>query len=224
MKLAKTIIIMVLSVLLALSVSLNIFIFVIFGIKDVQSFKQVLLSKELLDSFISLSVPESTPDATPDVSTPEPTPEVSIPEPDTQSPVPEVEDTEAPEQVPESDSTPETEVFYYANAWITVKELKQGVGLMGPTITIVLENISDEAIRVSFKDLSIDGYASQYSSTGVYAEILDPGMKAIREISLWESDYEAFTSKPEVLAFTIEVMDPNTYGTLTSEKVPLYIK
>lgn len=217
MKLAKTIIIIVLSVLLALSVSLNIFIFVIFGIKDVQSFKQVLLSKELLDSFISMSVPESTPD-------------VSTPEPDTQSPVPDVEDTpevsipESDTEAPESGSTSGTEAFYYANAWITVKELKQGVGLMGPTITIVLENISDEAIRVSFKDLSIDGYASQYSSTGVYAEILDPGMKAIREISLWESDYEAFTSKPEALTFTIEVMDPNTYGTLTSEQVTLYIK
>ena len=210
MKLAKTITIMILSVLLALSMSLNIFIFVIFGIKDVQSFKQVLLSKELLDSLTSMSVPESTPD----VSTPESTPEVSIPE----------LDTEAPEQAPESDSTSETEAFYYANAWITVKELKQGVGLMGPTITIVLENISDEAIRVSFKDLSIDGYASQYSSTGVYAEVLDPGMKAIREISLWESDYEAFTSKPEAIAFAIEIIDPNTYGTLASNNVSLDIK
>lgn len=207
MKLAKTISIMVLSVLLALSVSLNIFIFVIFGIKDAQSFKQVLLSKEILDGLTNMSVPESTPDV-------EGTPEVSIPEPD----------TEASEQVPESDSTSETEAFYYANAWITVKELKQGVGLMGPTITIELENISDEAIRVSFKDLSIDGYASQYSSTGVYAEVLDPGMKAIREISLWESDYEAFTSKPETITFTIEIMDPNTYGTLTSNDVSLDIK
>ena len=199
MKLGKTIAIMALSILLALSVSMNIFIFVIFGIKDVQSFKQVLLSKELLDS-LTTSVPESTPDA----STSEP-------------------DTEAPEQVPEVEDTSAGD-FSYTNAWIKIKELKQGVGLMGPTITIELENISDEAVRVSFKELSIDGYASQYSSTGVYADILDPGMKAIREISLWKSDYEAFTSKPEVLVFTIEVMDPNTYGTLASEKVPLYIK
>ena len=199
MKLGKTIAIMALSILLALSVSMNIFIFVIFGIKDVQSFKQVLLSKELLDS-LTTSVPESMLD----VSTSEPA-------------------TEAPEQVPEVEDTSAGD-FYYINAWIKVKELKQGVGLMGPTITIELENISDEAVRVSFKDLSIDGYASQYSSTGVYSELLDPGMKAIREISLWKSDYEAFTSKPEVLAFTIEVMDSNTYGTLASEKVPLYIK
>lgn len=72
MKLAKTIIIMILSVLLALSISLNIFILTIFGIKDLQSFKQVLLSKELLDSFTSMSSPEATPDvSTPDVDTPE---------------------------------------------------------------------------------------------------------------------------------------------------------
>lgn len=72
MKLAKTIIIMILSVLLALSISLNIFILTIFGIKDLQSFKQVLLCKELLDSFTSMSSPEATPpEATPDVSTPE---------------------------------------------------------------------------------------------------------------------------------------------------------
>lgn len=190
MKLGKTIAIMALSILLALSVSMNIFIFVIFGIKDVQSFKQVLLSKELLDS-LTTSVPEPTPDVN--------TPELDI---------------EAPEQVPESDSTSETEDFYYTNTWIKVKELKQGVGLMGPTITIELENISDEAIRVSFKDLSIDGYASQYSSTGVYSEVLDPGMKAIREISLWKSDYEAFTSKPKEIRFIIDIMDPRNYASL----------
>lgn len=208
MKLAKTIIIIVLSVLLTLSVSLNIFIFVIFGIKDAQSFKQVLLSKELFDSLTNMSVPESTLD----VSNPESTPEVSIPEPD----------TEVPEQAPESDSASETEAFYYTNAWITVKELKQGVGLMGPTITVELENISDNAIRVSFKDLSIDGYVSQYSSTGVYAEILEPGMKAIREISLWESDYEAFTSKPKEVRFIIDIMDPYSYGSLV-ELIPAKI-
>jgi hypothetical protein len=72
MKLAKTIIIMILSVLLALSISLNIFILTIFGIKDLQSFKQVLLCKELLDSFTSMSSPEATPDvSTPEVDTPE---------------------------------------------------------------------------------------------------------------------------------------------------------
>lgn len=124
---------------------------------------------------------------------------------------------------PEPTKPESTIAFSYADAWITVTELKQGVGIMGPTITINIENISNEAVRVSFVDLSIDGYISQYSSTGVYAEILDPGMKAIRDISLCESDYEAFTSKPEAITFTIEVIDLNTYGTLASEEATIYI-
>ncbi len=197
MKLAKTISIMVLSVLLALSISLNIFIFTIFEIKDIQTFKQVLMCKELLNSLSNLETPTE----------PDPVPEST--EPDSTPVEPEPEDTEA---------------FSFANAYVSVTELKQGAGLMGPTVTLKLENLSDEAIRISFIDLSIDGYASQYSSTGVYAEVLDSGMKAIRDISLWESDYEAFTSKPEAITFTIEVLDPNTFGTITSEEVTIYIK
>ena len=196
MKLAKTIIIMILSVLLALSISLNIFILTIFGIKDIQSFKQVLLCKELLDSFTNL----------------DPSIEQDIPE-----------DTE-PDNVQVETESEDIEAFSFANAYISVTELKQEAGLMGPIITLKLENISDETIRVSFVDLSIDGYVSQYSSTGVYADILDPGMKAVRDISLWESDYEAFTSKPEAITFTIEVIDPNTYGIIASEEVTIYIK
>lgn len=197
MKLAKTIIIMVLSVLLALSVSLNIFIFVIFGIKDAQSFKQVLLSKEILDGFTSMSVPESTPD----VSTPESTPEVSIPE----------LDTEAPEQTPESDSTSETEAFYQ-DEYVIIRKLRQETGLLGPTVVFSVENISTYPILVSFKDVYIDGYKADLS--GLYCDCLDPGMKAIEDFTIWESDYEDFTSKPKEVHFIIDIMDPHDYVSL----------
>lgn len=186
MKLAKTITIMALSVLLALSIALNIFIFVIFGIKDVQSFKQVLLSKELLDSFISMSVPESTPD-------------VSIPEPDTQSPVPEVEDTP-------------TEEVFYQDDYIIIRKLKQENGLLGPTVVFSIENISTYPVLVSFKDVYIDGYKADLS--GLYCSCLDPGMKAIEDFTVWESDYEDFTSKPEEVRFIIDIMDPHNYVSL----------
>lgn len=195
MKLAKTITIMALSVLLALSIALNIFIFVIFGIKDVQSFKQVLLSKELLDSFISMSVPESTPD----VSTPEPTPEISIPEPDTQSPVPEVEDTP-------------TEEVFYQDEYVIIRKLRQENGLLGPTVVFSIENISTYPVLVSFKDVYIDGYKADLS--GLYCSCLDPGMKAIEDFTVWESDYEDFTSKPEEVRFIIDIMDPHNYVSL----------
>lgn len=179
MKLAKTIIIMVLSVLLALSVSLNIFIFVIFGVKDVQSFKQVLLSKELLDSLTSMSVPESTPD--------------------TQSPVPEVEDT------------PAEEVFYQ-DEYVIIRKLRQENGLLGPTVVFSIENISTYPVLVSFKDVYIDGYKADLS--GLYCSCLDPGMKAIEDFTVWESDYEDFTSKPKEVRFIIDIMDPHNYVSL----------
>ena len=194
MKLVKTITIMVLSVLLALSVSLNIFIFVIFGIKDVQSFKQVLFSKELLDSLTT-----SVPEAIPDVSTPEPTPEVSIPELDTQSPVPEVGDT------------PAEEVFYQ-DEYVIIRKLRQENGLLGPTVVFSIENISTYPVLVSFKDVYIDGYKADLS--GLYCSCLDPGMKAIEDFTIWESDYEDFTSKPKEVRFIIDIMDPHNYVSL----------
>jgi hypothetical protein len=51
MKLFKTIIIIALAVILTLSLSLNIFLCVMFELSDIESFKQALLAKELLDSF-----------------------------------------------------------------------------------------------------------------------------------------------------------------------------
>lgn len=51
MKLFKTIIIIVLAVILTLSLSLNIFLCVMFELSDVESFKRALLAKELLDGF-----------------------------------------------------------------------------------------------------------------------------------------------------------------------------
>lgn len=184
MKLAKTIIIMVLAVLLALSVSLNIFILTIFGVKDVASFKQVLLCKELLDSFSNTEV-------------------------ETQ----EAEDT-APEDtgVPDQDTEISTASFTYSNDWIKVIQLKQTAGLMGPGIKFELENISTESVLISFREIYIDGYKADLS--GLYCECLDPGMKAIEELTLWESDWEDFTSKPREVQFIIEVCDPNSLGTL----------
>lgn len=186
MKLAKTIIIMILSVLLALSISLNIFIFTIFGIKDLQSFKQVLLSKELLDGFTSMSSPEVTPD----VST------------------------------PEADAS--TEEVFYQDEYVIIRKLKQETGLLGPTVVFSIENISTYPVLISFKDVYIDGYKADLS--GLYCECLDPGMKAIEDFTIWESDYEDFTSKPKEVCFIIDIMDPRNYVSLvepTSAKVTL---
>jgi hypothetical protein len=186
MKLAKTIIIMILSVLLALSISLNIFILTIFGIKDLQSFKQVLLCKELLDSFTSMSSPEATPDVS--------TPEADTPEADT----------------PEADAS--TEEVFYQDEYVIIRKLKQETGLLGPTVVFSVENISTYPILISFKDVYIDGYKADLS--GLYCECLDPGMKAIEDFTLWKSDYEDFTSKPKEVRFIIDIMDPHNFVSL----------
>ena len=189
MQLAKTIIIMALAVLLVLSVSLNIFILTIFGIKDATSFKQVLLCKELLDSFnnTEIETPE-TEDTTPE--------DTGVPDQDTEIP---------------------TASFTYSNDWIKVTQLKQTAGLMGPGIKFELENISTESVLISFREIYIDGYKADLS--GLYCECLDPGMKAIEELTLWESDWEDFTSKPQEVQFIIEVCDPNSLGTLEYSSV-----
>jgi hypothetical protein len=153
----------------------------------------------------------SSPEATPDVSTPEPTPEVSIPEPD----------TEAPEQTPENDSTSEAEVFYQ-DEYVIIRKLKQETGLLGPTVVFSVENISTYPVLISFKDVYIDGYKADLS--GLYCECLDPGMKAIEDFTIWESDYEDFTSKPKEVCFIIDIMDPHNYVSLvepTPAKVTL---
>ena len=68
MKLFKTIVIIILAVGLALSLSLNIFILTILEVSDAESFKQVLLCRELLESFEQLGPPEfeEEPETEPD--------------------------------------------------------------------------------------------------------------------------------------------------------------
>lgn len=63
-KLGKTITIFILSALLVMSTFFNIFFLTMFGIKDVESFKRALLSKELLDGLTGTTevVPETDVD------------------------------------------------------------------------------------------------------------------------------------------------------------------
>lgn len=186
MKLAKTIIIIVLAVLLTLSTFVNIFIFNILEITDVESFKQVLLCRELMESlgFIEGSI-ETPAEVTTEEELLEPVPEIS---------------------------SSSGQAFTYSNAWIKVTKLKQSAGFTGPAISFEIENLSAEPVLISFREVYIDGYKADLS--GLYCECLDPGMKAIEDLTLWESDWEAFTNKPSEVQFIIEVCDPSTLGTL----------
>ena len=186
MKLAKTIIIAVLAVLLAISVALNM----------------ILLCKELLSSLDGYRIGASKDISEVDTAATRNTGTVN---PGTSEPSP-------------------CGSIIYEDTWIRVKEVKQDIGTRGPIIVVEIENIASETVGVSFRNLSIDGYVTQYSYTGVYREILDPGIKAIRNILLWESDYESFTTKPEQITFDIDLINPASFGTISSKAVTLLLK
>lgn len=209
MKLAKTIIICVLSCLLTLSVSLNIFTYTIFGIHDVESFKQVLFSKEILDSFTSIgngsedTSDDSTIDSSNDGSESDQTPEQQEPEVDTNKLV-------------KGDI-----IFDEGNILITFVE--QSEGLLGPSFKFCVENKTDRSINVSFTDLYIDGFMADIS--GGSTQQLEPGKKAFIDVTIWEIDYEDFTDDPEQVEYIIRIWDPETWADIiVSDKQTLYLK
>lgn len=209
MKLAKTIIICVLSCLLTLSVSLNIFTYTIFGIHDVESFKQVLFSKEILDSFASIgngsedTSDDSTIDSSNDDSELDQTPEQQEPEVDTNKLV-------------KGDI-----IFDEGNILITFVE--QSEGLLGPSFKFCVENKTDRSINVSFTDLYIDGFMADIS--GGSTQQLEPDKKAFVDVTIWEMDYEDFTNDPEQVEYIIRIWDPETWADIiVSDKQTLYLK
>lgn len=204
MKLAKTIIICVLSCLLTLSVALNIFTYTIFEINDVESFKQVLFSKELLDSFTSIG--NGSEDTSEDInnnSEPDQTPDQQEPE---------VEDNKL---------TKGDIIFDEGNILITFVE--QSVGLLGPSFKFCVENKTDKTINVSFTDLYIDGFMADVS--GGSTQQLEPGKKAFVDVTIWEMDYEDFTDDPEQVEYIIRIWDPETWADIiVSDKQVIYLK
>lgn len=212
MKLAKTIIICVLSCLLTLSVALNIFTYTIFEIHDVESFKQVLFSKELLDSFTSIG------------NDSEDTSEDTIIDSDNSS-EPEQEAEQTPDQQePEVEDNKLTKgdiIFDEGNILITFVE--QSVGLLGPSFKFCVENKTDKTINVSFTDLYIDGFMADVS--GGSTQQLEPDKKAFVDVTIWEMDYEDFTDDPEQVEYIIRIWDPETWADIiVSEKQVIYLK
>lgn len=213
MKLAKTIIICVLSCLLTLSVSLNIFTYTIFGIHDVESFKQVLLSKEILESFTSIgngsedTYDDSTTNSSNDGSEPNQTPEQT---PDQQEPE---EDTN---KLIKGDI-----IFDEGNILITFVE--QSEGLLGPSFKFCVENKTSKSINVSFTDLYIDGFMTEVSGGSI--QQLESGKKAFVDVTIWEMEYEDFTNYPEQVEYIIRIWDPETWADIiVSDKQTLYLK
>lgn len=193
MKLAKTIAIMVLSVLLAFSLFFNIFIVTILEIKDVDSFKQVLLCRELFDSLNDLS--DSTAEEEPE---------------DTTKP----DDTEL-ESIPDS-TTPvvkpaEGKTIYNDNG-VKIVYVEQELGLLGPSLKFYIENNSDQTLDISLTDVYIDGFKADFC--GLTCSNLEAGKKAYESFAIWESDYEDFTEFPSVVQFVVEIKDSESWNTI----------
>jgi hypothetical protein len=184
MKLVKTIAIITLSVMLTLSLSLNVFIITLLEIKDVDSFKQVLLCRELIDSMSQLD----------DTTAGESTDKVETP------------DTEV--KVPEAEAPEDAEVIYNENG-IKISFVAQELGLMGPSLKFFVENNTDQTLDICLTNIYIDGIQAEY--TGMYCNELAAGRKAYETLTLWESDYEGF---PSVIEFVVKIQNPETWDTI----------
>lgn len=186
--LAKTVAIITLAVLLIFSLALNIFIITIFEIKDLESFKQVLLCRELVESMSQL---DNT---------------------DVDAPTDTVVDAEKPDteiKIPEAAAPEDAEVIYNENG-ITISFVGQETGLMGPSLKFFVENDTDQTLDICLTNIYIDGIQAEY--TGMYCNKLGAGKKAYETLTIWEDDYEGF---PSVVEFVVQIQDPETWNIIT---------
>ena len=194
-KLGKTITIFALSALLAMSTFFNIFFLTMFGIKDVESFKKALLSKELLDGLTGITevipetdVDQNTSDTTVDGTTVNPQP---------------------------SDTTEGVVVFNESDIKITYVKQEE-TGLLGPSFKFLIENNSTDSIYVTLTDVYVDGYLT-YLSGGSTVSDVAPNRKAFVSLTIWESDYEDLTDRPTDVEYTILISNADTLKTIAEE-------
>ena len=133
MKLFKLIMNCVMSVLLVLSVALNIFIFSVLGIHNSQSFKECLFAKEMLQSMNSIT--------------------------DNNAEDPQ-ESTTTPAQST-TDLTNEDPI--YEDEYVRITYMNKEAGLLGYNYKFLIENLSDQSITVSFDNVYIDGFKCDMS-------------------------------------------------------------
>lgn len=199
----STIAIIVLSIAFTLSFAFNIFITNILGIHDSESFKQVLLGKELLESLEDLTV------EVPDV-------EIAYPEDNQTS---DTTESTTPESQPENDNpatnnpttdtTTQTGKVIFNENNIKITYVSEEDGLVGPAFKFYIENNSNKPIDVSFTDVYIDDYQADLSGGYVYG--LGAGRKVYQNLTLWKSDYEDFTASPSKVEFVIKIYDPDIW-------------
>ena len=191
MKLAKTIAIITLSILLIMSVAMNIFIFSMFEIKDAESFKQALLCRELLDSLGQISTPDTS----------EPTNNQQPNSSNTDNTVPDVQTKE-----------PNREMIIYNANGVKISFVAQEIGLLGPSLKFYIENNTKQTLDICLTDIYIDGFKAEFA--GMYCSELAAGKKAYESITLYEFEYEDFSDFPSVVEFVVKIQDSATWATI----------
>lgn len=187
MKLAKTIAIITLSILLIMSVAMNIFIFSMFEIKDAESFKQALLCRELLDSLNQSATI------------------IDKPNNNNQQDSSNTDTTVSDVQIKE----PTKDMIIYNANGVKISFVAQEIGLLGPSLKFYIENNTKQTLDICLTDIYIDGFKAEFA--GMYCSELAAGKKAYESITLYEFEYEDFSDFPSVVEFVVKVQDSATW-------------
>lgn len=201
MRLFKLIMNCVVAVLLVLSLLTNILICSILGIRDGESFRQLILAKGQVTAQDSDRpvVEEAT--------------EVTGP----------VEEETGPAETVEPTTVTETEVSeippIYQDENVKVTYLRQEDNIFGLDYKFLIENTSDRPLTITFSDLYIDVFKVDLS--GLYCDNLEIGAKAVKSLTLIQSEWEEFTTSPNRVDFRIKLINPKSLLTIyeTSERI-----
>lgn len=178
---------------LAVSIACNKFILAVFDITDVESFKNAVISQELVESLQQIqSAPADTETKDHNTET------VQIPTEDSKSEV--------------ADNVIVKDEIIYEDSYVKITYVKQELSIFGPTIKFLVESKTDKTIDISFTDVHIDGFMAD--TVGVYVSELAEGKKSFETLYIYESDYEDFTNYPSMIEFTIKVQDSESWNDL----------
>ncbi len=214
MKLWQTITLCAVSALLTLSIFFNIFFVGIFGIHDSDSFKQALLSKEILDEFINIEDTDDTSDTSVEIDSPTTTPST-----DKDKDTEEDNITDTSQNVENKPLQKNEIVFNQENVIITF--VKQESGIYGKSFIFLIKNNSDIEISVSFTDIYLDNFMLEMSGGSTWN--IAPNKTATIELSLLEYEYEEFIANPKKVEYAIKLWNANTYDDIVIENKVLYI-
>lgn len=209
-KLWKLIVLAILGVILTVSLTFNIFFTSLFGIHDSDSFKQALLSKEILNDLVNVGNSDTTED---NLSTDSVDDLLTT-------------DNQANNNSSNNDTDTNNKLqkgeIVFQKEGVTITFVKQESGLLGPSFIFMVKNESDIYVNVSFTDLYLDDFLLEISGGSTFN--VAPGKTATVELNLWESEYEDFIDSPQKLDYVIRLWNSETWDDIARENKIIYLK